>query len=111
MSPISDHHSEPQEEQERQARNTNALVRFALLFGVALVIASSAPPAFFAATFSSFLFVFSLGSAIAAGLARDAIFASVLTRWDQAAALMAVSILAKFFVDPAITLQEAAGAL
>ena len=110
MSPISDHHSEPQEEQERQARNTTALVRFALLFGVALVIASSAPPAFFAATFSSFLFVFSVGSAIAAGLARDALFAPTLTRWDQAAALMAISILAKFFVDP-VTLQEAARAL
>ena len=110
MSPISDHHSEPQEEQERQARNNLTLVRFALLLGVALVIASAAPPTLFAATFSTFLFVFSLGSAISAAFARDHLFAPNLTRWDQAAGLLAVSILAKLFVDPD-AVQQASGAL
>ena len=110
MSPISDHHSEPQEEQQRQARNNHALLRFAILLGVALAIASAAPGALFAASFSTFLFVFALGSAISASFVREPVLAPNLTRWDVAAGLMALSILAKAFVDPAVV-QQATGAL
>ena len=109
MSPISDQHSDHPEEQERQARNNAALLRFAVLLGAALIIAAATPPALFAATFSGFLFIFSVGSAIAAGLTREPLFAPVLTRWDQAAALMAFSILAKLFVDPAVVQQATSG--
>ena len=110
MSPISDPHFEPQEEQERQARNNVVLVRFAILLGSALAIAAVTPAPLFAATLSTFLFVFSFGSAISAIVAADSAWAPNLTRWDQAAALLAIGIFAKFFVDPAVV-QQAGGAL
>ena len=108
MTPISDHHSDQQEEMERQARNNAALMRFAILLAVAVTIAAMAPSALFAATLSSFLMVFSIGTALAAGLARDSVRSPFLTRWDQAAGLLFLAILAKAFVDP-VALQQVTG--
>lgn len=113
MSPISDHSTDGPGggEPQRQARNHDTLVRFGILLAAAAFIASTVPGVLFAATFSSFLFVFSLGSAIAGALAREPMGAGHLTRWDQAAALMALSILAKLFVDPEVLRQASSGAL
>lgn len=122
MRPLFDHRTESQggrdrhdrdparQEQDRQARNQLTLVRFATLLAVATFIASSAPAALFAASFSSFLFLFSIGSALTAGLAREPLTPDFLTRWDQAAGLMALSLFAKLFVDPEVVRQAAAAA-
>lgn len=123
MSPISDHSTQgpgPQgpgsqgrgeEERIRWARNHDVLVRFGILLAVAVFIASSVPAPLFAATFSSFMLIFSIGSALAAGFARETLAPDHLTRWDQAAALMALSLLAKIFVDPELLRQAAGGGL
>lgn len=115
MDPLADRHgpqSNPTEpEQERQARNNMALLRFGLMLGVAILIASAVEAAFFAPTLSSFLFIFAVGSGLAAAFAREPVLAEHLTRWDQAAGLMLLSLLAKAFIDPEVLRQATQGAL
>lgn len=79
--------------------NQRALHRFAWIFGSGLALALSLPGILFAATFGSFT---GLGAGIVATvalLAREEPFAPHFTRWDIAAALYALSLLAGLFVD------------
>lgn len=82
------------------AENNAALVRLAILLGVALVMALVAPRELFAATFSSFLGLAALGVAISGFVAREAVWQPYLTRWDVAACLHVLGLLAGFFVEP-----------
>ena len=79
--------------------NQRALHRFAWILGCGLAVALSMPGILFAATVGSLT---GLGAGIVATvalLAREEPFAPHLTRWDIAAALYAVSLLAGLFVD------------
>ena len=79
--------------------NQRALQRFAWILGCGLALALSLPAILFAATFGSFT---GLGAGIVATvalLAREEPFAPHFTRWDIAAALYALSLLAGLFVD------------
>jgi ABC-type multidrug transport system permease subunit len=82
-------------------RNRQSLFRFAAMMMIAALIAASAPSALAAAAFSSLLF---MGAMIAAGFALitgDPTSGPHLTRWDEAAALLALSLFTGFFVDQA----------
>ncbi len=83
----------------RELANQRALNRFAWIFGAGLALSLGVPPLFFAATISSFT---ALSAGILATIAlfgRDSVFAPHLTRWDVAAGLYAISLLAGLFVD------------
>jgi len=82
-------------------RNRQSLVRLAMMIGFAVMIAAASPAALAVAAFSSLLL---LGSLVASGFAMfggERPSAPHFTRWDEAAALFALSMLAGFFVDPA----------
>ncbi|HET6468991.1 MAG TPA: hypothetical protein VFG43_11505 [Geminicoccaceae bacterium] len=86
-------------EARRLEQNSGAMLRFAAIFAVALMLALAAPPVLFAATLSSFL---GLAAWVIAGLAlfrREPFWPDHLTRWDVAAGLYASSLLVSFFVD------------
>jgi len=79
--------------------NTASLLRVGLFVSLALLIASTMPAPLMVASLSSLLWVGSLVSALAAPFVREPVFAPHLTRWDEAAMLMAVSLLLSFFVN------------
>ena len=79
--------------------NHAALVRFAAIFGAALLLALAAPKVLFAATLSSFLGMAALVLAGMALFARETVWAPHLTRWDIAAGLHLLALFAGFFVD------------
>lgn len=82
------------------AENNAALVRLAILLALAVAMALMAPRELFAATLSSFLGLAALGVAVSGFVAREAVWQPYLTRWDVAACLHALGLLAGFFVDP-----------
>lgn len=79
--------------------NKTAAWRFVLLLAVALVAAFLAPRALFAATLQTVLFIAAAITAIGAMARREKIGASHFTRWDVAAALLALAFLAGLFID------------
>ena len=79
--------------------NNAAMVRFAVIFGAALLLAMAAPKVLFAATLSSFLGMAALALAGMALFAREPVWAPHLTRWDVAAGLHLLALFAGFFVD------------
>ncbi len=82
-----------------EAANGTAYRRFAFILGGGLVFAFCFPQVLFSLTFGMFL---SLGSGVVgvlAFLAREPVWSRHLTRWDVAAGLYALSLLAGFFVD------------
>lgn len=81
--------------------NNAALVRLAVVLAVALVFSLAAPAALFAATFSSCLGLAALGIVVVAVMAREPVWQPHLTRWDVAATLHGLALLASFFVDTA----------
>lgn len=87
-------------EAELEEKNTQSLIRFALLFGIGVFFSSGAPDGLMAASLSSLLFIGSLASALVAILTGDKLFAEHFTRWDEAAGLMVLSTIAGWFVDP-----------
>ncbi len=90
-----------QAEDERcRIRNRQSLLRVALMAGASAALAATAPPGLALATFASLLLV---GSLIAAGFAlvmADRPMSMHFTRWDEAAALLGLSILVSAAVDP-----------
>ena len=93
-------HGLPAHSGNAPAENNAALVRLAILFGLALAMALMAPRELFAATLSSFLGLAALGVAISGLIAREAVWQPHLTRWDVAACLHGLALLAGFFVEP-----------
>lgn len=73
--------------------------RFVLLLAVALVAAFLAPRELYAATLHTALFIMAIITAIGAAVRREKIRANHFTRWDVAAALLAVAFLAGLFID------------
>jgi len=70
-------------------------------FGIALLMASTAPPGLTLALLDTLLFLCALIAGVAAAVMGDQPFAPHFTRWDEALALAAASQLTGWFVDPA----------
>lgn len=79
-------------------RDRQSLVRFGLLVAVAFFVASTAPPGLVMAAFSGFLFFGALAAALVAGMVGERLLPPHLTRWDEALALLALSILLGWMV-------------
>ncbi len=85
---------------DHQVHNRRVFTRLGIMAAVALFMASAMPPALVAPALSSLLCLFAVASGMVAGLTSERLFADHLTRWDQGAFLLALSILAGLFVDP-----------
>ncbi len=91
----------PQEQPSQNPRRHDptlvALGRFIVLFGLSVFIAAMAPAAHFASVLSTFLFVAAAITALYAMRQSEKLSPEHLTQWDVSAALMALSLLARFF--------------
>lgn len=85
----------------RDQRNRNALIVFFLVCSGILLLASDAPAVLIAPALSQLFSFASLAAAFVAVVGRERLFADHLTHWDQAAAFLALSLLAGAFADPA----------
>ncbi len=83
-----------------QVRNRQVYVRLGIMVALAFFMASVMPPALVAPALSSILCFFAMASALVAAFTSERLSADHFTRWDQSAVLMALSLLAGFFVDP-----------
>jgi hypothetical protein len=94
---------------DRRLRNQQSLIRFGLMVAIAFFLASSSPPEALPAALSSLL---SIGALVAAGLAAvmgERLQADHFTRWDEAAALLVISLAAGSFVDASALAETTAG--
>ncbi|EWY40068.1 hypothetical protein N825_03585 [Skermanella stibiiresistens SB22] len=82
--------------------NNRALVRFAMLTGLSLLLASLWPPQLFPVMLAGFLFINAMTSALVAALRRQPFLADHLTRWDEGAAFYVTGFIASLFIDPAV---------
>lgn len=82
------------------------LLRVAAIFAFALFLASHLPPVFVAAALRDLLFIAAAVTSVLALVRGDRVWAPCLTRWDEAAILTAMALVAGLFVDPA-ALQSA----
>ena len=64
-----------------------------------LLVAAALPPVLVPPALSQLLLYASLGATIVAALRRERVLARHLTHWDQAAALLALSLTAGAFTD------------
>lgn len=81
--------------------NRRVLTRFGLTAALTVFLASTMPQPLIAASLSSLSLLAGLVLAGLAALLRERPNGPVLNRWDESAALLALSLLAGFFVDPA----------
>lgn len=82
------------------ARRNSAILRgTALMLAVCLAFALPQPDALLAPLFSGYLFAAAGAGLLWGAITRTPIRAPHLTHWDQAAFLLAVSLLAGFFTD------------
>ena len=84
-----------------ESRNRGSLVMFLLVLSIVLLFVSGMPSVLFAPALKQMLGMVSLGAALAAIFFKDRLFAGHLTYWDQAAAFLALGLLAGFFTDTA----------
>ncbi|KAA5605742.1 hypothetical protein F1188_08955 [Roseospira marina] len=89
------------------AMNTASLLRLGLFGAFALLVASTMPPTLMLATFQSLVWIGAIVSALVAAFRGEALQAPHLTRWDEAAVLMAASLLMGAFVDHKAVMQNA----
>ena len=80
--------------------NDQAFIRFGLIVAIAFLIASTSPPGLVMATFGGILFINGILSSAVALFVRDRLFATHLTRWDEAAAYLVGSWVTGWFIDP-----------
>lgn len=84
-----------------RVQNRATLLRVGFLFAVAMLIASMMQPVFFAGSLSSMLFFGAVGAVIVALFLRERPLGSDrLTRWDEAAMLVLLSLVVGSFADP-----------
>lgn len=84
-----------------RVQNRATLLRVGFLFAVAMLIASTMQPVFFAGSLSSMLFFGAIGAVIVALFLREQPLGSDrLTRWDEAAMLVLLSLVVGSFADP-----------
>ncbi len=95
----SDNLDRPGHDPERNSRRV--LGSLVLVLGVCVLLASFAPEPLRIAAVSNFLIIVSIGVAISALLRREKPFVAGLTRWDQAAILCLLGMLASSIVDVA----------
>ncbi len=93
------HTNEPFQGMDADQHNTASFLRFGALFALAFFFASTAPNDLVVASLSSLLFLGALGTVLVAVVTGQVVRAPHLTRWDEAAALMALSVLSGWFVD------------
>lgn len=79
---------------------STALLRIAAFFAVGLLLASQLPVALVGVAISQFLTVAAFATATVAAILRQPLFAPILTRWDEAAILGVIAMLAAIAVDP-----------
>lgn len=85
----------------KDRRNRLGVIRVGAMAATTLVLASFAPPGLAVASFGSLAFISALVIATFAMIYGEDVGASHVTRWDEAAAMMGLSLAAGFFVDPA----------
>lgn len=80
--------------------NRASLMRMMVMASLAMLLSAAAPPPVVPAMLATMLFFGSLASLIVAFLAREMPFEEHLTRWDEAAVLLGLSMVSSMFVDP-----------
>lgn len=85
----------------RGERNRLSLIRLAAMVATTLFLASFAPPGLTVAAISSLSFISAMVIATFAMFYGERVRADHFTRWDEAAAMLALSLGAGLFVDPA----------
>lgn len=86
---------------QNEERNRLSLVRLTIMVATTIMLGSLAPPGLAVAAISSLAFLSAMVIAAFALVYRErAVGAEHFTRWDEAAAMMAVSLGAGLFVDP-----------
>ena len=96
------------QQQDVRTYNQQSLFRFGLMFFIALLFASSMPAELMAAALSSLLSLSALVSAALAVFTGDRLHANHFTRWDEAAGMLLISMLAGNFVDQDALAEAAA---
>ncbi|MBB4286124.1 hypothetical protein [Roseospira goensis] len=91
---------------DRTDMNKTSLLRLGLFGSIALLIASTLPPDLMVASLSSLLWIGALVSALVAGFLGEPVRVPHLTRWDEAAILMAISLFLGFFIDQQAMLEQ-----
>ncbi|MEI8394830.1 MAG: hypothetical protein WCF85_08855 [Rhodospirillaceae bacterium] len=86
--------------QDFSAVNDQSLIRVGLTFAVCMLMASTAPLGLVFAILNGLLAACAIMALAVAAVLRDRVFAPHLTRWDEAAALAAASLISGWFVDP-----------
>lgn len=81
--------------------NQQSLMRFGMMMAIALLLTSTAPLPLAMAVFSSTTLIAAFMLGVFALLFREKIDAPHFTRWDEALAMLGLSMLAGMFVDPA----------
>lgn len=98
------HGNEPVFHEDGEPRTSSdlstSMLRVAAICAVAFWLASYLPPALVGLAMAQFLTVAAFASATVAALLRQHLFAAEVTRWDEAALLGFVSLLAASTVDP-----------
>lgn len=85
----------------RDRRNRLGFIRVLVMSVTTIFLASFAPPGLAVASFGSLAFISAVVIATFAMIYGEQIGAGHLTRWDEAAAMMGLSLAAGLFVDPA----------
>eukprot|EP00752_Nemacystus_decipiens_P000276 g276.t1 len=86
--------------EDAEARNTAILRGTALLTALCVLLATPQPDPLFAPMVSAYLFAASAAAMLWALIGRQRPLSPTLTRWDQAALLLAGSLFAGLFTDP-----------
>jgi hypothetical protein len=81
-------------------KNRQVLIRSGLMLALTLVLASNAPAGLVAATISGLTLMAAMVVLMFALLVGERIGSPHLTRWDECAAMLGVSLAAGFLVDP-----------
>lgn len=79
--------------------NQHALLRFAALFALCLLLVSGLPGPLVPVALSSLLMFAAFGSALVGAFRQESLWSPVLTHWDQAAGFWVASFLTKCLVD------------
>lgn len=100
------HRHEPSEAAIR-ALNQASLLRLGLFLSIALLVGATTPPGMLLMVMSYMLWVGAIVSAVvAAFLSEKGWRAPHLTRWDESAVLILLSMGLKFFVDHQALMQQ-----
>ncbi|MBB4265132.1 hypothetical protein [Roseospira visakhapatnamensis] len=101
------HHRHEPSDATIRALNQASLLRLGLFLSIALLVGSTAPQGMLLAVVSPMLWVGAIVSAlVAAFLSENAMQAPHLTRWDESAVLMLVSLGLGFFIDHQAVIEQ-----